>query len=441
MKARGAENVPAVSSGESQITQPGTYFEGKRAGMVTFSCFPYDPRPRRAVEALLDEGMAVDLICLAEPNAPARETKGRLRVTRAPLEHTRGGKLQYAYNYLAFILISAYHLTAGLFRGRYDLVHIHNMPDVLVFSALIPKLFGAKVILDQHDPMPELMTTIFSLSETSFAVRLIKALEWLSLGFADAVITVNVACKRIFSDRGCRPEKISIVMNAPDDKIFPLIPAGDPAATPLPSEKFVIMYHGSLVERNGLDLAVAALAKLGDDLLSKVEMRVYGRETAFLRQVQEQARTLGLADVVSFRGQRRVDDLPAEIRECDLGVIPNQRNAFTDINTPTRIFEYLAMGKPVVAPSTMGITDYFDGDSLMFFESGNVDDLADQLKAAIRNPKKASEIAKLGQALFANHTWPQERQRLLDTVESLIGRSTVSRRAKITDENPAAKAS
>ena len=423
MKASTASVVPA-SIGEAPTAKPKFRFEGKRAGMVTFSSFPGDPRPRRAVEALLAEGMAVDLVCLAESNAPAKETNGRLMVRRVPLEHTRGGKLQYAYNYIAFILIAAFHLTIGLMRGRYDLVHIHNMPDVLVFSALVPKLFGAKVILDQHDPMPELMTTIYGLSERSFAVRLMKTLEWLSLGFADAVVTVNVACKRIFSDRGCRTQKISIVMNAPDDKIFPLIPVAGRATAPgRPSRKFVIMYHGSLVERNGLDLAVAALAKLGD-AVSQLELRVYGRETPYLNQVLAQAHALGIADAVSYRGQRRVDDLPAEIRECDLGIIPNQRNAFTDIKTPTRIFEYLAMGKPVIAPSTMGITDYFDRDSLIFFESGNAADFADQLKAVMQNPQRASEIAERGQRIFASHTWSQERQRLLDTVESLVGRSS-----------------
>ena len=75
------------------------------------------------------------------------------------------------------------------------------MPDFLVFSALVPKILGAKVILDLHDPMPELMMTIFGLREQSFSVRVLKLLEKLSLGFADAVLTVNQACKNIFSDQ------------------------------------------------------------------------------------------------------------------------------------------------------------------------------------------------------------------------------------------------
>lgn len=397
-------------------TNAGGRFAGKRAGMVTFSGFPEDPRPRRALEALLAEGMSVDLICLAEAHPPGLEQRAGLTIRRIPLAHTRGGFTQYAYNYLAFILISAFYLTCGLRQGRYHLVHVHNMPDVLVFCALIPKLFGAKVILDQHDPMPELMTTIFGFGENAMPVRLMKVFEWLSLWFADAVVTVNVACQRIFSRRGCPPGKISIVMNAPDERIFPLTPASE--ASRDPEQPLVIMYHGSIVERNGLDLAVEALAQLGD-LGSKVELRVYGKENRFLRQVMARAEELGVANQISFRGPKRVDDLPAEIRLCDLGVIPNQKNAFTDINTPTRIFEYLAMGKPVIAPRTAGITDYFDAASLYFFEPGNAQDLAATLRGAMLDPAGRGRLAAAGQRIFARHTWSQEREVLLQLVERL----------------------
>ena len=103
---------------------------------------------------------------------------------------------------------------------RYDLVHVHNMPDVLVFAALVPRMLGAKVILDLHDPMPELMQTIFGLKESSLGVRLLKRLEKWSVAFADLAVTVNLACKRIYESRGCSPEKMIVVMNAPDDHVF-----------------------------------------------------------------------------------------------------------------------------------------------------------------------------------------------------------------------------
>ena len=93
---------------------------------------------------------------------------------RIPIKRHRGSKLKYLTQYSAFILRSFLHLATRSFSRRYDFVHIHNMPDVLVFSALVPKALGAKIILDLHDPMPELMQTIFGLEESSFGVRFLK---------------------------------------------------------------------------------------------------------------------------------------------------------------------------------------------------------------------------------------------------------------------------
>ena len=396
------------------VAAPNPALQGKRVAMVSFSPYPADPRPRRAAEALLKEGMTVDFICLGDDTAPRRERSAGLDILRLPIEHRRGGKLAYAYQYSAFILATASILALRSLTRRYQLVYIHNMPDVLVFSSLVPKILGAKVILDQHDPMPELMTTIFNLHEHSLGVRLMRLLEKWSIGWADSVVTVNIACKRIFSGRSCRPEKIAVVMNAPDGEIFHF-----EAPRERRNGRFVIMYHGSIVERNGLDLAIDALARVRRAVPS-AELRIYGRKTAFLDHVLEEARSKDLQDCVRYLGPRRLEDLVSEIQNCDLGVIPNQRNAFTDINTPTRIFEYLALGKPVVAPRTPGIQDYFAPDSLLFFDSGNAEDLARSIEHAWFNPTEVLDIVRRGQEVHQDHCWQIERERLVDAVAGLF---------------------
>jgi glycosyltransferase involved in cell wall biosynthesis len=262
--------------------------------------------------------------------------------------------------------------------------------------------------------MPELMTTIFGLDEQSFGVRLMRWLERLSIAWANAVVTVNIACKRIFSARSCQAEKIGVVMNAPDGDIFQL-----QAPRERRPGRFVIIYHGSIVERNGLDLAIEALSRVRHNL-PEVELRVYGRKTAFLDQVMEQARQQRLADCVHYLGPRRLEDLVGEIADCDLGIIPNQRNAFTDINTPTRIFEYLALGKPVIAPRTPGIEDYLGADSLIFFESGNADQLAAQIEHVFHHPEEALSTARRGQEVYLSHTWTEERETLVNLVSGVL---------------------
>lgn len=363
--------------------------------------------------------MTVDLICLGQGNAKNRETGDSLSVVRVPMKHRRGGKLTYLLQYGSFILISSLIFAWRSFTRRYDLVYVHNMPDILVVSALVPKIFGAKVILDLHDPMPELMTTIFNLDKESSTVRLIRWMEKWSIARTNLVVTVNLACKHIFSARSCKPEKIVVVMNAPDSKIFPFRAAEHRSMNQDPTKPLVFMYHGSLVERNGLDLAVEALA-LARDKMPGAELKVYGPSTPFLERVMETVKAKGLQDIVHYFGPRKLEDLVKEIDGCDVGVIPNQRNPFTDINTPTRIFEYLSRGKLVIAPSTMGIQEYFNEESLVFFEPGNAADLAKQMRNAYSNQNELMKVARNGQEIYLAHTWEQERQTLLDGVSKIL---------------------
>ena len=93
---------------------------------------------------------------------------------------------------------------------------------------------------------------------------------------------------------------------------------------------------------------------------------------------------------------------------------------FTDINTPTRIFEYLALGKTVIAPRTPGILDYFGPESLLLFESGNVEELAAQIEHAFLHRPNAAAVARLGQEVYLAHTWAEERRMLIGLVGGLV---------------------
>lgn len=239
--------------------------------------------------------------------------------------------------------------------------------------------------------------------------------KW-SIARADVVLTVNRACERLFVSRSCSASKVSVVMNSPDEQIFKYSPAkirnrqSDGINVP-----FVIMYHGTLVERNGVDLAMEALVKLRQ-CVPAAELRIYGPWTPFLDQVMATAVEQGVQKAVHYLGPKRLEQLTEAIAECDVGVVPNKRSIFTEINTPTRIFEYLALGKPVVAPRAPGIQDYFSEDSLVFFNLGEADDLALKLTWVALNQKEALEIAKRGQAVYRSHAWQEEKMKLVNAV-------------------------
>ena len=414
--------LPARAEGSDEAPAPSGRLKGKRVAVLLYSHYPSDPRPRRAAEAMVQQGMSVEVICLkSDPDDASDDVVNGVAIHRLPFTHSRGGKLLYVWNYARFIATSFLLLTRRSFGKRYDLVHVHNMPDVLVFSALTAKMMGAKVLLDLHDPMPELMTTIFDIKPSSLSVRLLRFLERCSIGFSDAAVTVNETCKNIFSARSCSPAKMHVVMNSPDERIFKYREPDPAEAGARPADRpFVMMYHGALVERHGLDIAVEALAAV----LPKIphaELRVYGRETPFLRQVLDSITDPAVKAAVKYLGGRTIPEICTAILECDVGVIPNKSSVFTKLNTPTRLFEYISLGKPVIAPRSLGITDYFGPQDLVYFELGDAADLARQMEFVYREPAAVAKIVRNGQDVYLHHQWSNERIRLLRIADSLVG--------------------
>jgi glycosyltransferase involved in cell wall biosynthesis len=400
-----------TSTPTKNITPP--VLRGKKAAAVVFSYFPSDPRVARAAFALAEAGMEVDLFCLARPGQPSQETLAGVNVTRYALDKRRGSKLYYIYQYLVFLIASFGWVSK---RSGYDLVHVHNMPDILVFSALIAKLRGARVVLDLHDPMPEVFVAKFGAGHP--LVRLLRFFERLSIGFSDLVLTPNKAFERLFVTRNGTRRRIAVVMNAPSEKIFPLQPPALRAKnSPRP---FVLMFHGTLVERHGLHLALEAIAQLKPEI-PNLEFRLYGAATEYLTgTILPLIKQLGLQKQVQYVGEKSLDDIAVAIGKSDLGLIPNLKTTFTEINFPTRIFEYLACGKPVIVPTTEGIRDYFNDENMLFFESGNVESLKDRIRWVVASPEGSAVIVARGQEVYVQYEWLGQKAAFLKEVAALL---------------------
>jgi glycosyltransferase involved in cell wall biosynthesis len=282
--------------------------------------------------------------------------------------------------------------------------------------------------------------TIFGLREASYGVRLLKVLEKWSLRFADAVLTVNEACRKIFSGRSCARQKITVIMNSPDEEIFRLHEPSAPSTEPDISKPFVLMYHGSLVERHGLDVAVKALGKIRKSI-PRAELRIFGWSTPFLQDVLKSAQTAGLSEAIQYMGPKNLEQIAEAICNCDAGVIPNRRSIFTELNTPTRIFEYLSQGKLVIAPRAAGILDYFGPQELVLFELGDADDLAARIEYVFRHPAEMTKVIERGQEVYRAHRWSSERLQFVSLVEGLLKtreRGPVSVGSPIQREEPVA---
>jgi len=424
---KAVEEAPALAAcarnGEAGcIPAKSSRLRPKRVAVVLYSYYATDPRPRRESEALARAGMEVDVLCLRkERSTPASEFIDGVQVFRAPLRRRRSGKATYIAQYGAFFFHALCFLSRRGWKKHYDLVHVHNMPDFLVFSALLPRLLGAKIILDLHDPMPELFRGIYGYTTNGFVVRLLTIIERRSIGFADLVLTPNIAFKDVFALRSARKDKIEIVMNSPKGTLFD---PGQYSAQPSSLARdrpFLLMYHGLLVERHGLDLAIHAVARL-QERVPGLQLHFYGEETDYSLKIIELTRELGLEKVVQYHGYKSQKEIAEIISHIDLGLVPNRSNPFTQINFPTRIFEYLTMRKPVLVPRTKGISDYFSEHEILYFEPDDVEDLTAKIEWAFQHPVELQKLVQMGRAVCEKHSWEIEEKRFIGLVENLLAR-------------------
>jgi glycosyltransferase involved in cell wall biosynthesis len=387
--------------------------------MVVFSHYPSDPRVRREAEALAQAGMQVEVICLKDEHESGTEVVNNVRVHRLPVRQKRSGRLRYLWEYALFILLAFIKLTRLHFERRYRLVHVHNMPDILILSALMPRLAGAKIILDLHDPMPELFITKYAIGPSHPIIRALIFLEKCSIRLADLVLTPNLAFRDLFIARGCPGHKIHVVMNSPLESIFCSNHHDEEAKVASSSERFVLMYHGLIAERHGVDTALKAIARVRAQIPPLV-FEVYGNGDGFVEDFLELRAKLQLTDIVNYHGYVPQEIIARQIPRIDVGIIPNKKTLFTNINFPTRIFEYLCMGKPVIVPRTKGIRDYFKEDALHFFEPGDVASLAETILQVYRNPAARQSVLARGMAVYRAYTWQKQQQYFVDLIEGLV---------------------
>ncbi|HEY3490797.1 MAG TPA: glycosyltransferase family 4 protein [Candidatus Deferrimicrobiaceae bacterium] len=389
-----------------------------KTAMVVFSHYPSDPRVRREAEALADEGGEVHVICLRGEGESPVESFRNIIVHRLDIQRKRGRKLSYISEYVRFILMSSVKLAALHIKYRYRLVHVHNMPDILVFTALVPKLTGSKIILDLHDPMPEVYMAKYGMKREDYFIRFLKYLEKKSISFADRILTPNIAFKNLFLNRGCPEAKIQIVMNSPQESIFDSQYSS--TGKKKEGQHFVLMYHGTIVERHGLGVALDAIKQL-QKAIPNIRFHVFGDGDSYYQKFMERINELGLQKIVQVHGRVSLEKIASAIEEVDIGIIPNNKNVFTDLNFPTRIFEYLSKGKPVVVPRTRGIQDYFKENEIFYFDPGNPENLAKTILNIYSNRSYRDQVQMNSQEIYYSCQWKNQKKVYIDLVKQLVG--------------------
>src|ERR1035438_6606049 len=349
--------------------------EPRRICMVTHSYFRSEARVSRYAEALAQRGDHVDVLALRRsPEVPAKETLGNIDLFRLQPRYgkTEKSRLSHLLPVVRFLVTSSFWLLREHRRRPYDLLHIHNVPDFLVFAAWYPKLTGAKIILDIHDIVPEFYASKFGVHQHSVGIYLLKAIERVSAAFADHVIISNHLWRDTYTSRNRLNGKCSVFINNVDSRIF------CPRPRTRNDGKIVVLFPGGLQWHQGLDIAIRAFRKVRLQF-PNAEFHIYGdgnMKDDLLRLATE----LELSEAIRFFNPLPVRKIAEIMANADLGVVPKRADSFGNEAYSTKIMEFMSLGIPTVVSSTKIDRFYFDDSVVRFFESGNVDALSDAMQ-------------------------------------------------------------
>ena len=384
--------------------------------MLACTHYDGDSRVMQYAEALVSRGDHVAVISLRRTDDEPDEVINHVKVikpqTRARTELRR---VDYLLRVATFLFRSASIITRKHRQRPYDLIHVHSIPDFLVVAAVLPKLTGARIILDIHDLLPEFYASKFHSTRDSFLFKLMLLLERASAQFADHVIIANDLWRDRLTAR-CVPEnKCTSILNYPDRRIFRR------NGKSRNDGSFVMLYPGTLARHQGVDIAIRALAAIRNEA-PNAELHIYG-EGPEREGLRELAHQLGLDRRVVMHDSVPLSAISGIMENANLGVVPKRGDSFGNEAFSTKIPEFMALGVPLIVADTAVDRYYFNDSLVRFFHCGDENDLAAAMLELINNPDLRNQLAQNGLEFTQRNDWETQKNAYLEIVDTLVSPS------------------
>ena len=375
--------------------------------IVRRSYYPADLHVKRNADSLVSEGYSVDLICLRNKNALRFENIDGVRVHRVPLRARRQSVVSYIGEYLGFWALAFLKVTALHLKNFFDVVEADSMPDFLIFAGLVPRLTGAKLVLYLMESMPELWAQKQNLHPGHPVIKFIRWQEKVSCRFARAVITCHELARQEIVRMGIPPEKITAILNVPDEKRFHPI-----EAQTAKNGIFRIVQHGTIAENYGIQVVLKALKSLGREFDVRFDVIGAGE---YRPALEKMVMGFGLQDRVSFHGYVPLGHLLGLLRRSTAGVVP----MLYEYQSPGKLFEYVALGIPVIASDRKTFKQHFNEGEVFYFRTGDSESLASVLRRVYNGTNELKTRKDRASRRYEDYRWGIEKNKYLGIYSSL----------------------
>lgn len=389
----------------------------KKVCMLAYTLYRYDNRVRREAETLAAlQDYQVLILTPKEGEVQNTYKLNGVSIREMNMRQYQGkSKLRYIVSYVEFIIRAFFICNTLILYKESDIFHVHNMPNFLIFSAILARVCGKNLLLDIHDSVPETYATKFNKSSNRVLFRLLCLEEAICSRLAHKIICVNHPQRDILVGRGIPPQKILVSLNVPDMKWFK-------TSKSIPLEKvhanaFKLVYHGTLAKRLGIDIIIEAVSKLVHSI-TNIEFHIYG-DGDDKEELIRLAIKLGLQKIVYFHGLLQIEELFPRIKQMDVGVIGNRKNIATELMLPVKMLECIALDVPVIVPNLKTIQYYFSDDMVTYFEAEDCHSLVTAILLLYHDKKKREIQVQLAKKFLEKFDWEKHQKEFLDLYSHL----------------------
>lgn len=389
--------------------------------------FPPDIRVEKEARTLLQAGHEVFLLCENRKDGLSEETVDGMKVLR--IKRSPPGFWRRIWNasccriYSPLWRKSLAHIVE---QEKIEALHIHDLPMVKM-GLSVAQEFSIPLVADMHENYPiyvqvgrhnrnlrnRLLITIVD------PVWVWKLVERHCLKRADRVIAVSDESREHFvQDCDVPSDKATVVMNAEDPENLCSIPIKDSIVKKYQSY-FTISYIGGFSHHRGIQTAITAMPEIVREIpnarLLLVGSGTYENELRTLAQEKE------VAQAVEFTGHQPFSLVPSYVAASQVCLIPYIFSAQTDASSPHKLFQYMAMGKPVIVSSmrSLGRVISETGAGLVF-TAGDPVALAEAVIKLYKDKSLALRMGEAGEkAVREKYSWAAEGIKLIELYKNL----------------------
>ena len=242
---------------------------------------------------------------------------------------------------------------------------------------------------------------------------------WLGKYFFHGVTVITPSLQRIVYERfHLDRKKTGIWMSGVNVDFFcsknETIQSDEKAA-----RKMIVMYHGALAENRGLLETIEAMFDVKSKI-SDVQLIILGKGFGYEKLV-ERVEQLNLIEFVQFHDPVAYEKIPDHIARADLGIIPLPDELCWRVSSPLKLFEYLAMAKPVILSPIEAHTSVLNGcPAAIFMKSTSPEAISEAIVTAYSKRDEFSEMGMKGREFVVDRfTWDIQARNLETFIQKL----------------------